>query len=71
MLIATKWPGCELQSVKMTDGPQIFPSPFKKKTVNGGKYSVNATPGCNIQYKKLKMCVYIYTMFTNNSNNVD
>ena len=30
MLIATKWSGCELQSVKMTDGPQIFPSPFKK-----------------------------------------
>ena len=24
MLIATKWSGCELQSVKMTDGPQIF-----------------------------------------------
>ena len=31
MLITTKWSGCELQSVKMTDGPQIFPSPFLKK----------------------------------------
>ena len=43
MLIATKWSGCELQSVKMTDGPQIFPSPFLKNGQDG-KYSVNTTP---------------------------